>query len=252
MHQVLPNAHIATPQFNPRPDGSAPNEEIHLGGVNPAFPTAESCTGFSSAMLMANSLISATPEQIARGIYPPLPRVISLRLTGSEPRLPPRSQMKRIFEAHLSFVGQIFTFMTMNIFEQRLEQILSHPLDMGSLDSRLHWSQVLLVIAFGLLFSINQWAGNDGPPGIDYFRYALQILPAQHDGPSTQFVEVLGYVGYYLQTLNKRDEAYLYVGMALRMAIAIGLNEISHYLDLSPIPKEHHRRLWWSIYGLDR
>jgi hypothetical protein len=108
------------------------------------------------------------------------------------------------------------------------------------------------VVAFGLMFSINQWTGNDGPPGIDFFRYALELLPAIHDGPTIQFVEVLGYVGYYMQTLNRREDTYLYVGMALRMALALGLSEESHYSDLATQVGERHRRVWWSIYGLDR
>ncbi|GKT49553.1 proline utilization trans-activator [Colletotrichum spaethianum] len=66
--------------------------------------------------------------------------------------------------------------------------------------------------------------------------------------------------------MNRRDAAFLYTGMALRMAISLGLH---HEIGFSPVPsslqgqeaklstldnatREHRRRVWWSVYSLDR
>jgi hypothetical protein len=55
----------------------------------------------------------------------------------------------------------------------------------------------------------------DGPPGFRFFTQALHYLPELHiEEPSTLFVSTLALVGYYMQNLNRRDAAYLYVGTA--------------------------------------
>lgn len=123
---------------------------------------------------------------------------------------------------------------------------------MGDQLSCLAYAKMLVILAFGKLYSINQWIDWDGPPGFEYFTHALELLPDIHDEGSTLFVETLALVGYFLQNLNRRDAAWLYVGMALRMAITLGLHQETSNPDLDDAAKEHRRRVWWSIYSLDR
>lgn len=61
------------------------------------------------------------------------------------------------------------------------------------------------------MYSVNQWSGDDGPPGFKYFKHALRFLPDIHEEGSIFFVDVLCYVAYYMQNLNRRDAAFLYV-----------------------------------------
>jgi len=101
---------------------------------------------------------------------------------------------------------------------------------------------------------------------------ALQFLPDIHEEGSTLFVEVLSLVGYFMQNLNRRDAAFLYVsayhiflsvkirtidtaeqiGLALRMAISLGLHQELSDPKLPVVQVEHRRRLWWSVYSMDR
>lgn len=64
------------------------------------------------------------------------------------------------------------------------------------------------------MYSVNQWSGDDGPPGFKYFKHGLRFLPDIHEEGSIFFVEVLCYVAYYMQNLNRRDAAFLYVRLA--------------------------------------
>jgi hypothetical protein len=64
-------------------------------------------------------------------------------------------------------------------------------------------------------------------------------------------------MGYFFQNMNRRDAAFLYIGMAMRMAISLGLHqEVSSRggqgEELDEGSREHRRRVWWSIYSLDR
>lgn len=74
------------------------------------------------------------------------------------------------------------------------------------------------------MYSVNQWIDYNGPPGFDYFTCALELLPDVHEEGTILFVETLALVGYLMQNLNRRDAAFLYIGMALRMAITLGLH----------------------------
>lgn len=109
-----------------------------------------------------------------------------------------------------------------------------------------------MILAFGQLYSINQWIDFHGPPGFDYFTAALDLLPEAHEEGSILAVETLAYIGYFMQNMNRRDAAFLYIGMALRMAISLGLHQEVVGSSLSETAKEYRRRVWWSIYSLDR
>ena len=102
------------------------------------------------------------------------------------------------------------------------------------------------------MYSVNQWIDYNGPPGFDYFTLALELMPELHEKGSILFVETLALVGYFMQNLNRRDAAFLYIGAALRMAITLGLHQETSNPDLDDAEKERRRRVWWSVYSLDR
>lgn len=109
-----------------------------------------------------------------------------------------------------------------------------------------------MILAFGQMYSVNRWTSFDGPPGFEYFTHALQFLPDIHEEGSVLFVGVLALVGYFMQNLNRRDAAFLYVGIALRMAISLALHQEISTPGLDEAMKEYRRRTWWSVYSLDR
>ena len=112
------------------------------------------------------------------------------------PQLPPFASTKQLFWVQYSYMGTFFSLIDPATFEKRLNQVYYDPMDRTT-DHRLACCQVLLVIAFGLMYSVNQWSGDGEPPGFKYFEYALQFLPDIHEGGSIFFVEVLCYVSYY-------------------------------------------------------
>jgi proline utilization trans-activator len=48
------------------------------------------------------------------------------------------------------------------------------------------------------------------------------FLPNAYEDASILFIQVLSYVAYFMQTINRRDSAYLYIGLAMRMGISLG------------------------------
>ncbi|KAJ5156876.1 hypothetical protein N7492_009679 [Penicillium capsulatum] len=173
-------------------------------------------------------------------------------VAGALPQLPPFDFAKRLFWVQYAYIGTIFSLIQPTGFEERLGFVYHQPPDFSHRESCLVYCQVLLVIAFGLMYSVNQWSGDDGPPGFKYFKHALRFLPEMHEEGSIFFVEVLCYVAYYMQNLNRRDAAFLYIGLALRMAISLGLHQEVSHPEMSEADRNRRRRAWWSVYSLDR
>lgn len=136
----------------------------------------------------------------------------------SLPQLPSLENAKRLFWVQYAYIGTIFSLIHPRQFEDRLDFVYRQPPDFSHRETCLVYCQALLVIAFGLLYSVNQWSGDEGPPGFKYFKYALRFLPDIHEEGSIFFVEVLCYVAYYMQNLNRRDAAFIYVGLVLPIA----------------------------------
>jgi proline utilization trans-activator len=166
--------------------------------------------------------------------------------------LPPVAFAKRLYLAQHSYIGTIFAFCTPEVFEEQFQQAYRGPPDVSDREACLAYCQTLLVLAFGQLYSVNQWSGFDGPPGFDFFTQALQYLPDMYEEGSVLFVGVLALIGYFMQNLNRRDAAFLYVGTALRMAISLALHQEVPDPRLDEASKEQRRRIWWSVYSLDR
>ena len=162
------------------------------------------------------------------------------------PQLPPYAIAHRLYNAQDMFIGSIFSFVPPNVFEQRLLQVYSGTLDFKDCESCLTYCQILVIFAFGQMYSINQWTGYDGPPGFSYFMQSLKFLPDIHEEGSVLFVEVLSLIGYFMQILNRRDAAFLYVS---KIPIDLSLDELTNLSDWSRITYGHVFRIASRVVG---
>ncbi|KAJ0104007.1 Proline utilization trans-activator [Diaporthe amygdali] len=167
-------------------------------------------------------------------------------------RLPPIEIARQLFAAQYTYIGTIFSFVSPTAFETLLHEAYQSPTELPDQYACLTFAKLLVILAFGKMYSVNQWIDYDGPPGFDYFTRVLQLLPDLHEQGSVLFVETLALVGFFMQNLNRRDAASLYIGSALRMAITLGLHQEPTSSSLDQHAKEHRRRVWWSVYSLDR
>ncbi|KAK3343419.1 fungal-specific transcription factor [Lasiosphaeria hispida] len=187
-------------------------------------------------------------------VYDPQSLPSRRSLVRSQVRLPPLDVARRLFAAQYTYLGTIFAFTDPESFDRELLAAYHGQPNLADKDACLAYAKVLIILAFGKLYSVNQWIDYKGPPGFEYFTQALQLLPDAHEAGSILCVETLTLIGYFLQNMNRHDAAFLYVGMALRMAISLGLhNEVrSADQDLPEPAREHRRRVWWSVYSMDR
>ncbi|QIW96592.1 hypothetical protein AMS68_002110 [Peltaster fructicola] len=166
--------------------------------------------------------------------------------------LPPYTVAMKYFQAQHCMIGMIFNFVSEEEFERHLRECLLQLPDINDAEACLKYCQVLMVMAFGQMYAVNIYYNADGPPGFAYFAQALQYLPDIHTNPSVLFCGVLSLIGYFMQNLIRRDAAFMYLGLAQRMALSLALHEEVSIPGFDETLKEQRRRTWWSIYSIDR
>jgi hypothetical protein len=68
---------------------------------------------------------------------------------------------------------------------------------------------------------------------------------------SLGLVQAFAMAATYLQKRNRPNSGYNYGGVALRMAISLGLHKEFQGWQATPFKKEIRRRVWWSLCVLD-
>ncbi|KAL4892370.1 hypothetical protein BDV59DRAFT_193869 [Aspergillus ambiguus] len=117
----------------------------------------------------------------------------------------------------------------------------------------LWYIHFLLILAFGKTF-VQPKRQERKPSGISYFVKALHILPDHnllYSSPMAS-TEILCCIAIFYQSLDCRSPAHNYIGQAMRMAMAYGMHTCMPVTDLGQDVVERCRKIWWTVYILDR
>jgi proline utilization trans-activator len=123
----------------------------------------------------------------------------------------------------------------------------------GAWRESLWYIHFLLIIAFGKTF-VQHKHHAPRPPGADFFVHAIQLLPDTNRlcrEPVTA-VEILCCISLYLQALDSRNAAHVTIGQAMRIALAQGMHTDMPVADLGEPLVQRCRKIWWTVYILDR
>jgi transcriptional regulatory protein GAL4 len=78
-------------------------------------------------------------------------------------------------------------------------------------------------------------------------RLSIGVLEAGN----LTLVQIFGLAANYLQKKNRPNSGYNYGGVALRLAIGLGLHKEFDGWKIDPLKMEIRRRVWWSLCVLD-
>lgn len=166
-------------------------------------------------------------------------------------------------EAFDLFLGRCFYFFNVGRFKHQLyTTYFSQAAEMTvSSDQVLHFVTFLLVFAMGKMYHAGQGKDPDVTlyksfPGLEYFYTATNIINfAFHDLQTRQSnvdnVQALLLYSFYHQVIDASSGHYILSGTTVRTALAIGMHKTSKNTQ-SRYEQEHSRRLWWTLYGVDR
>ncbi|GKU20030.1 unnamed protein product [Fusarium langsethiae] len=149
--------------------------------------------------------------------------------------------------------GQLFHLFDEETFMGYLHEFYNDP--KGHIEAAdLRYVHLLLILAFGKAFAENNNYQSKRPPGADYFVTALRILPSIHVLVYEPLIstEILCCIALYFESLDYRHSSHGFIGQAMRVALGQGMHTDMPVDQLGERIVERSRRIWWTVYVLDR
>ncbi|KAE8376622.1 hypothetical protein BDV26DRAFT_293960 [Aspergillus bertholletiae] len=173
-------------------------------------------------------------------------------VTNDIPMAPPLDFSLYLINAVKFHAGQLFHLFDEETFMGGLYAFYENP-EHQMAHSGMWYIHYLLILAFGKAFVVQRTQGNR-PSGCEFFTKALQLLPDTTNLCRDPIVatEILCCIALYLQSLDCRNSAHNYIGQAARIAQAQGMHTNMSVEHLGDAIVQRCRRIWWTIYILDR
>jgi proline utilization trans-activator len=247
----------------------SPTGFVAAGSLSPPVYIGEtSCVAFG------DTLLQCVDKDTDLALWPPptyFQHEIFNRLVRSDIILPDRIQSRLLVGVAVRFIGTDYHLLLKKTFYEKLDRICA-----GEEAQDLVWMcKCFILLALGEMYSNRQRRdSNQRVPGTDYFLQATGLLQDLYETPSVEQVEVLilfvsavpllkqrtrsaaltiDIQCFYANALGRTKSAYTYIGIAMRMALALGLHRnLPTDTMLNPVEREHRKRVWWTLYTLDR
>jgi transcriptional regulatory protein GAL4 len=105
-----------------------------------------------------------------------------------------------------------------------------------------------VIAAIGMFTTATSLESNDLP----LFAHAKSMLSINFlEAGNLTLVQALTLISNYQQKRNKPNSGYNYLGLAVRMAMGLGLHKEFPGWNISPLKMEIRRRVWWSLCVFD-
>ncbi|CAG85053.2 DEHA2B02266p [Debaryomyces hansenii CBS767] len=113
--------------------------------------------------------------------------------------------------------------------------------------------RLFFLLSFGELYNTPLSKSYEGYPGLKYFKIGISFLQDLYETPTIGYIEIILLASLYFNSLNLLNYSYVYLGVAARLSMIMGLNRRSTYenISLSLHEKERYKRVWWTVYILD-
>ncbi|PYI07533.1 hypothetical protein BO78DRAFT_443093, partial [Aspergillus sclerotiicarbonarius CBS 121057] len=166
--------------------------------------------------------------------------------------LPSLDYALHLFNVAKLHLGQTYRFLDEESFTARIFALYDDPKAEKATNSRMWFVQFLLILAFGKAF-LSRPNGHD-TPGSKFFVRAMSNMPKSLSTgrDSVIVIEALALAALYLYSIDHRENAYMHIGQAVRIAQLEGLHTQLPDAEIGTITVARCQNLWWTLYTLDR
>ncbi|WKT42325.1 hypothetical protein QSH57_007161 [Fusarium oxysporum f. sp. vasinfectum] len=181
------------------------------------------------------------------------PRQANNTYHGSLPLLPSESEAYRLLDVVTLYIGQSQSHFDAREVSDNIELYYTDP--EGQLPPTPWFLRMSIIFAVGKLMSGESSASNgDTDLGTSLFEFVHAQLPtpSEQHAQGRVAIETLTLLGVYLQAMNRKEEAYIYTSIALRLAVTHGYHRPLEGTRILRSEKAHIGRLWWTIYMQER
>ncbi|KIL94074.1 hypothetical protein FAVG1_02636 [Fusarium avenaceum] len=205
----------------------------------------------------ASGATSPTPKSICKPIDPPTRPSSSerVRLTNVVDSFPPQSVADFLVNVSIKYGTDVFFYFDQTPISDDLDKFYNDPSCQLKSDPSFV-CLVLTIFALGSQWTSLERRGSpptlpEGDPGQIFFQQASSLIPDILEDDSIRSIQACFILSVYLMPMNVVGTSYLYMTMALRKALSLGLHQNPDE-TLEERERESRRRLWWSIYSLER
>ncbi|GAD96257.1 fungal specific transcription factor [Paecilomyces variotii No. 5] len=163
--------------------------------------------------------------------------------------LPPKDVADKLFYTYLEYVQPSFPIIRKKTFAAQYRHFFAHP------ESRPgpKWLAILnMIFAIGFRYCELSEKTLEGDPV--YLQRARRLAlngNALFTHPDLQMVQVEALTALYLLASGQINRAWNIAGLAIRSALALGINLRNVDGNTTDESKEARSRLWWSLYYLE-
>ncbi|KAL0943911.1 thiamine repressible gene regulatory protein thi1 [Colletotrichum truncatum] len=263
-----PHNSTPTPNSGPvadGPEGRPMHRDLCSNGDAPEnFMWPRFLSRLRSAFYLESQPTSAEREMARAEAHvprmsPPYQSAEALRLQAAIDRLPPIPVAMFLARLCIKHGTDSFFYFDQTTFLSELEDFYNN------LTSPLRRDASFVCLLLSVLALGSQWTPRarprtlnppsfsfGGDPGRVFSDHARILMADTMDRVSMYSVEAAFVLGVYLMPSSAIGASYLYMGLALRKALTLGLHQESEDPDVDNHEKEMRRRLWWAIYSLER
>ncbi|KAJ1326993.1 proline utilization trans-activator [Microdochium nivale] len=183
------------------------------------------------------------------------------RLRKAADAFPPRPVADFLLSVCIEHGTDSFYYFDQVQFLAEIDQFYTDP------SSRLRYDFSFICLAYAAFALGSQWTTlarpdgrnpppilqEDNDPGRIFYNQARTLIPDVIDLPCLWAVQATFVLGVYLLPASSIGSAYIYLGLALRKALAMDLHLHSDEVGVvDEDEKEIRKRIWWAVYSLER
>lgn len=148
-----------------------------------------------------------------------------------------------LLDAYFSHYHLTYPFIYEPTFRDQLNGILPRP-------PGHTWA-----LLYNAVLTLGAWCIGDDDSMLDdiFYRRAAQISAenSAFESGNLTTVQALLLLSNYAQKRNRPNTGWNYLGLAVRMAMSLGLHKEFPNWDISLLQREIRRRVWWGVYCFD-
>ncbi|ODQ64232.1 hypothetical protein NADFUDRAFT_83788 [Nadsonia fulvescens var. elongata DSM 6958] len=154
----------------------------------------------------------------------------------------PKHIVDTLVDAYFTFYHTSYPFIHEATFRAQYNKLLPRP------------KEEVWQILFNTVLALGSWCINHENSSADliFYHNAKSYMNSyMFESGSLPMVQALTLLSNYAQKRDKPNSGWNYLGLAVRMALGLGLHREFSSWKSSPLKQEMRRRLWWGLYIFD-
>lgn len=188
--------------------------------------------------------------------------VNSSEITKARASFPPRQIAEFLINVFFKHAAINYFYVEHLWLKERVVHVYENPLELTAKDAGT-LAIILNILAIGTQYvhleSVVKTGENSNPNteweneiGTMFYRQATKLLPEVIHLASLESVQACLLFGLYALPIDASGLAYIYLNLAVKLAIQNGMHRRLHSHTFAPNTIEARNRVWWTAYCTER